>query len=145
MLALSGREQLDPLPGLALAQLRADLQGSGAVAGGPVPHLESAGPLILLGHPAGTLHYEVDGGDLVRTLLDGAGLPASRRVVLQGATTWSWAELSPGLVVVEIGFIRHATTLAHAAARPLPVRYPGREEHHAILVALRGAVRVQGW
>ena len=53
MLALSGHEQLDPVAGLALAQLRSDLQGSRAVAGAPFPSLESAGPLVLLGHSTG--------------------------------------------------------------------------------------------
>lgn len=145
MLALAAHEQLDPVAGLALAQLRADLQGAGAVAGAPYPRLEAAGPLVLLGHPAGTIRYELGGGDLVRTLLDAAGRPQGRRVVLRGATAWSWAQPSPGLVAVEIGFPRHATPLIHAAAGPLPVRHPSREERLAVTVALRGGVRVQAW
>ncbi len=141
--AAAAREQLDSDPGVALAMLRADLQASVGTAGGGLPGVPSPLPLILVGHPAGTVRYEVDGDDLVRTVTAPSGVPGGRlRLLHRGVLLWSEED---GVVTVRLAYPRHRGAQLRAAGSARPERAQETVATATITVTPRGGYRVQGW
>jgi prepilin-type N-terminal cleavage/methylation domain-containing protein len=142
--AAAAREQLDPDPAVALAMLRADAQSAAGAAGVFAPGHESPGPLELVGHPAGTVRWEIAGGDLVRSVLDPAGRPQGRLLLLRDAGYWGWSE-ERGLLTARVGYRRHRAPQLRAAGSARPERAPETVELATLTVAWRGGTRHQRW
>lgn len=142
--ALAGREARDPMPGRALAQLRADVLGSSGVASPSLPlGLGSTGALTLTGHPAGTVRWERDGAALLRTLLDpGSGKVIQRRRWLRPLTTWRWSRAG-SLLTIEVGYRRHMRTRVATSHRLGTAA--SLEERASLVLAQRGAPRRDRW
>ena len=143
-MAHSARRALEPVADIALKQIRADVRAAARV---PAFDNEwSWEPLVLLGHPAGTVTYERMGTDLVRTVDAGGASEPVERLVLQGVSIWRW-RLSPGvpspLVEIELGRreIPRFALLAAAGQReaPNPVT-----RSRLLAISLRQAGRT-GW
>ncbi len=107
-LAGAAREARAPLAPLAAATLRSDLRASAGAAPHPlaVPGspLWVSDPLVLLGHPAGTVVYAREGDRLVRRVLPAAGGVPSERDLLRDVTVWGWRLPAAGLVEVRATF-----------------------------------------
>jgi hypothetical protein len=135
-LALAAQQALDPLPELALGQLRADLLAASGVAGGEV--LWSRGRLRLFDHPAGRIDFLLVDGQILRRvrLEDGS---QEERVLLSGVVTWRWRQPYPGLdlVQVEVGYRRHERlrSVDRGKGEILPV---ARERRRRLEVSPRG-------
>ncbi len=143
-MAHSARQALQPVAAIALKQIRADVRASGKVpAFGNEWNWE---PLVLLGHPAGTVTYGRAGSDLVRTVDTGAASEPVERIVMQAVSVWRW-RLNPDvpltLVEIELGQrqIPRFALLAAAGQReaPIPVTHS-----HLLAVRPRQAGRT-GW
>lgn len=142
-LSHSARRALEPAAILALKQIRADVRSSARV---PSRDFEwNWAPLVLAGHPAGTLRYEKLGSELVRGLSGGPG--AGERVVMRGVDVWRW-RLVRGmplpLVEIDLGY-RETPRLGLLVAggqreAPLPVL-----RRHLISVSPRQAGGKRGW
>lgn len=100
---------------LVLRQLRADLRASAGVADGE--DLWSREPLVLAGHPAGALRYEVVEGDLQRI----AGVAPAGRVVLPRATLFRWRVHRLGKTAVEVELGRFERQRLQAVTGPAGV------------------------
>ncbi len=118
--AHSARRALEPVAALALEQIRADVRAAAGVTARD--HDWNWAPLVLAGHPAGTVRYEKRGSELVR------GLAGGERTVMRGVKVWRW-RLVRGvplpLVEIELGY-RETPRLGLLAAggqreAPLPV------------------------
>lgn len=141
-LSHSARRALEPAAGLALKQIRADVRASARVQARD--HGWNWAPLVLAGHPAGTVRYQKQGSDLVRDL--SGGLAAGERMVLRGVDVWRW-RLVRGvplpLVEIDLGYREIPRLSPAAGARreaPLPVR-----RRHLISVSPRQAEGRRGW
>jgi prepilin-type N-terminal cleavage/methylation domain-containing protein len=142
MLADTAAEQVEsPLP-LAVARLRADVLGSASFSA-----LQDN--LLLEGHPAGSVLYELAGDELRRIVLDAADEracePAGESVLLRGVAGWRCSEVGPRLLAVTIRYRRRAVRPS-----PLPTlpahRGPSREERtETLLLAPRGAGLGESW
>ena len=102
-MAHSARRALDPVGTLAVKQIRADVRASAAATA--LDFEWSWQPLILTGHPVGTVSYLRQGSDLVRRV---PGDPDPiERIVLRGVRTWRWrlrADVPLPLVEIELGY-----------------------------------------
>ncbi len=143
-MAHSARQAMEPVAPIALKQIRADVRASGSVPA--FDHEWNWQPLVLLGHPAGTVVYERTGSDLVRTVDRGAGSEPAERLVLSAVSVWRW-RLSPAaplpLVEIELGQrqIPRLTLLAAAGQREAPIPVT---RSHLIAVSPRQAGK-SGW
>lgn len=81
-------------------QLRYDLQEARWPLG--ATDFWQSGPLALGGLPAGTVVYQRQGNELVRTVLDAAGQPGVPRRLATDVQQWRWRSPQPGLVDVEL-------------------------------------------
>ena len=91
----------DPQPQLAVQLLRSDIQRSKRI----LPPL--AGNRLSLELPDGSrIDYEKEFDLLFRSIADPDGEELGRRAVFGGVRLWSWQEISPGLVEVEVAFQR---------------------------------------
>ena len=135
----SARRALEPAATLALEQIRADVRASARVAARGYEW--NWAPLVLAGHPAGTVRYEKRGSELVRSLA------AGERAVLRGVNVWRWRlvrGLPLPLVEIDLG-TRETPRLGLLAASgtreaPLPVL-----RRHLISVSPRQAGGKPGW
>lgn len=137
---LSGREQRNPVVPVTAGRLRADIQASAAATspGGPTA------PLLLTGHPAGAVRYELVAHELLRSVLDDGGRLRSRRPLLRGVTAWRWRS-DGGVVSVEVDFRREVAVAARAAGGALPRGPSFRAASIRLTCALRGRTRVNRW
>lgn len=141
-MAHSARRALEPALEIALKQLRADVRAAARVPA--LDHAWSWEPLILIGHPAGTVTYERLDGDLVRSV--GGGPEAGRRAVMRSVSVWRW-RLAPDaplpLVEIELGHreIPRFALLAAAGQREAPIPVT---RSHLLAVSPRQAGRT-GW
>lgn len=107
-LAGAAREARAPLAPLAAATLRSDVQASAGVAPHPlaVPGstLWLSDPLVLFGHPAGSVVYAREGDRLVRRVLPPGGGAPSERDLLRDVAVWGWRLPAAGLVEVRTAF-----------------------------------------
>ncbi len=140
----SARQALEPVADIALKLIRADVRSAGRV---PIlDHEWSWEPLVLLGHPAGTVTYERTDGDLVRTVDAGDGSEPGERVVMRSVSIWRW-RLAPDaplpLVEIELGRreIPRFTLLAAAGQREAPI--PVTRSH--LLAISPRQVSKRGW
>lgn len=110
LLADSAREVRDAPASLILARLRGDIMASGGFLA-PQGPAWSSGPLVLTGHPQGSVQYEWVGKDLHRSVLDAFGNPDDEAVVWRGLTDWAWRPV-PGwtaqLVEIDVSYRRFA-------------------------------------
>ncbi len=143
-MAHSARQALEPVAAIALKQIRADVRASGRV---PALDYEwSWEPLVLLGHPAGTVIYERVDSDLVRIVDAGAAAEPVERVVMGALSVWRW-RLAPGtplpLVEIELGQreISRFALLAAAGQREAPIPVT---RSHLLAVSPRQAGK-RGW
>ncbi len=143
-MAHSARQALEPVAVLALKQIRADVRAAGRVPAGDFEW--NWGPLVLLGHPAGTMRYEKVGTDLVRTVVGGTS-GGGRRIVMREVSIWRW-RLSRGaplpLVEMELGHqeIPRLGLLAAAGQREAPIPVI---RSHRVAVSPRQAGGRSGW
>ena len=91
---------LEPVPDLAIDQLRADLRLAVGVER-PLFGGWERGPLELLGHPAGPVVYDALGGRLVRRIERDEG--GGERPLLE-VTAFRWRVATSGAVDVEISY-----------------------------------------
>jgi prepilin-type N-terminal cleavage/methylation domain-containing protein len=107
-LAGAAREARAPLAPLAAATLRRDVQASARSAPHPlaVPGstLWLSDPLVLVGHPAGSVVYAREGDRLVRRVLPPDGGEPRERDLLRDVTVWGWRLPAAGLVEVHAAF-----------------------------------------
>jgi prepilin-type N-terminal cleavage/methylation domain-containing protein len=107
-LAGAAREARAPLAPLAAATLRGDVQSSAGVAPHPLATPGSplwlSDPLVLLGHPAGSVVYALEGDRLVRRVLPAGGGEPRERDLLRDVTVWGWRLPAAGLVEVHAAF-----------------------------------------
>lgn len=123
-LAGAAREARAPLAPLAAATLRRDVRASAGVAPHPLAIPGSpvwlSDPLVLRGHPEGSVVYALEDDRLVRRVLPPDGGAPRERDVLRDMTVWGWRLPAPGLVEVRVAF-----------APPAP---PGGLRHRRFLV-----------
>lgn len=143
-MAHSARKALEPVAPIALKQIRADVRACSQV-----PAFDRQWnwePLVLLGHPAGTVTYERVGSDLVRRVDAGAGSEPAERLMMSAVSIWRW-RLSPNaplpLIEIELGQreIPRLTLLAAAGQREAPISVT---RSHLIAVNPRQSGRT-GW
>lgn len=107
-LAGAAREARAPLASLAATTLRRDVRASAGVAPHPlaVPGspLWLSDPLVLRGHPDGSVVYALEGDRLVRRVLPPGGGAPRRRDLLRDVTVWGWRLPAAGLVEVRAAF-----------------------------------------
>lgn len=127
-LAGAARDARAPLASVATATLRRDVRASAGVAPHPlaVPGspLWLSDPLVLLGHPAGSVVYALEGDRLVRRVLPAEGGEPRQRDLLRDVTVWGWRLPAAGLVEVRAAFappappggLRHRRFLAGTTA-----------------------------
>lgn len=138
-LSHSARRALEPAATLALEQIRADVRASASVPAGD--HEWNWAPLVLVGHPAGTVRYEKQGSELVRSLAGG------ERIVMREVNVWRWRRVRGvplPLVEIELGH-RETPRLRRRIAggqreAPLPIL-----RSHLISVSPRQAGGKRGW
>lgn len=136
MLTAAAAEQTDaPMP-LVLARIRGDVRASGGF-----DVVEDR--LYLLGHPAGTVVYERDGGELRRTVLDQHGLILGSSPALRGVTQWSCGPIGTRLLLVTVGHDR--SPLRTGVLPQMPRQHKPDERTESILVAPRGAGLGLSW
>ena len=140
----SARQALEPVAAIALKQIRADIRSSTEVpAYGSAWNWE---PLILLGHPNGTVSYKKLGDDLVRIVSRGSVTEPASRIILRSVSVWRW-RLNPEaplpLVDIELGQreIPRFALLAAAGQREAPIPVT---RSHLMAVSPRQARRT-GW
>jgi hypothetical protein len=139
----SAAEQLDPLVPLVVARIRDDVQQSSGYT--VLPPLGPTDQLVLLGHPGGTLVYQKQGADLVRTRLDEEGVTTETRLVLRDVVGWQVDAQAAQLLRFELRYRVHA-----ARRSPLPT-VPGqrgptsRVRTEAFFFALRGGGLGTSW
>lgn len=111
-LAGAAREARAPLAPLAAATLRGDVQASARIAPHPLAipgsTLWLSDPLVLVGHPAGSVVYAWEGDRLVRRVLPPGGGEPRERDLLRDVTVWGWRLPAAGLVEVHAAFARPA-------------------------------------
>lgn len=91
----------DPQPQLAVQLLRSDIQRSKRI------HSPLAGARLSLELPDGSrIDYEREFDRLYRSIANPDGEQLGRRAVFGGIKLWSWQEISPGLVEVEVAYQR---------------------------------------
>lgn len=141
-MAHAARRVFDPVASLALRQIRADVRMAANVVASDFEWTWD--PLVLTGHPIGTVRYEKAGTDLVRKI---TGQPGGGRVVLQQVTVWRWrldrATRSP-LVTIELGY--HETPrlglLTSGGQREAAILLSRK---HRVAVSPRQARTKRGW
>jgi prepilin-type N-terminal cleavage/methylation domain-containing protein len=133
------REQTEAPITLVLARLRNDILSAATFQ-------VSAGTLILLGHPSGTVTWDRQGDRLVRGV-DGAAAP-----VLLNVTGWTAASFSPGptgapLVSVEIRYNAPNVRRRRLVSEAVQGTGPGWEERSESLLLLPrgGGRRERAW
>ena len=137
-MAHSARQALEPAAQLALKQIRADVRAAAGVA--TPDDLWSWQPLVLVGHPAGTVVYRRAGDELVREV--GGG----QRSVLRAVSVFRWrlARSAPlPLVEIELGHreVPRFALLTSAGQREAPIP---TTRSHLLAVAPRRSAR-SGW
>ena len=135
----AARQALEPVAQLALRQIRADVRAAAGAAA--QDHEWSWLPLVLTGHPAGTVVYRREGDALVREI-GGRG----RRVVLRSVSVFRWrlARAAPlSLIEIELGHreIPRFALLAAAGQREAPIPFT---RSHLLAVNPRQSAR-SGW
>lgn len=145
-LAHSARRALEPTAAIALDQIRADVRASRGILASDFEWTWD--PLVLSGHPAGTVRYEKRGAELVRRIFDRYGTPqGSGRVILLEVTVWRWRldRTAPlPLAEIELGH-RETPPLGRLAAggqREAPISL---NRSHLISVSPRQAGGKRGW
>lgn len=143
----TAREALNPLEGIAVRMLRNDVHGSrGILSPPPFPGFWSSRPLDLDGHPPGPLRYQVEGGELLRLVLDEHGKVSSRRTVLHGAVALRWRPLGPGLLQLELSYRRTRLGASWRLGDGNRREAPDESlETEGLVLALREAPRGAGW
>jgi len=94
------RHVADPQLGSLSTTLRRDIHRSSAVVH-PAPSWDE-GPLDLASWDGGQIRYTLQGEALVREALVSGGGPASRRVIVNGVSSWWWRMVTPQLVEVKV-------------------------------------------
>ena len=138
MLADAAAEQVEsPLP-LAVARLRADIVGAASFT-----LLDDR--LLLEGHPAGTVLYEMTGDELRRIVVDAAGEPLGESVLLRGVAGWRCSEAGPRLLAVAIRYRRRAVRPSPLPVLPAHRGASSEERTETLLLAPRGAGLGGSW
>lgn len=143
-MAHAARQALEPVAATALKQIRADIRASESVPA--FDHEWSWEPLVLRGHPAGTVTYQRTGSDLMRIVNAGSSSETSERLMMRAVSIWRW-RLSPGaplpLVEIELGHreIPRLALLAAAGQREAPIPLP---RSHLVAASPRQTGRT-GW
>jgi prepilin-type N-terminal cleavage/methylation domain-containing protein len=133
----SAAEMLDNPTTLAVARLRNDVVSSSRFL--IIPILDTGGyRLILTGHPAGTVVYEVAGTDLVRRVFDGLGVEVGQGVALRGVATGHFVPTAvpeTPLLKIEVAYAVH-----RGRRSPLPTvpgtRGPKAKAHMEVMFLL---------
>lgn len=146
MVAAGSARELDDFPAaFAPGHLRADLQRATAAGGsGPVAAGGWSRRALLLTGPGRSIRYEKVANELHRVDL-GAAAATNRRTVMTRVISFRWRRLAPGLVEVELTYLRPAELSAlELGGRPDPSLPPLREELF-LRQALRGAIQERRW
>lgn len=133
----SAAEMLDNPTTLAVARLRNDVVTSSRFL--IIPILDTGGyRLILTGHPAGTVVYEVAGTDLVRRVFDGLGVEVGQGLALRGVETEHFVPTAvpeTPLLKIEVAYAVH-----RGRRSPLPTvpgtRGPKAKAHTEVMFLL---------
>jgi type II secretory pathway pseudopilin PulG len=138
-MAHSARQALEPAAQLALKQIRADVRAASGVAA--TDNEWSWQPMVLVGHPMGTVVYERLGDELVRKVGGGGARSVMRSV---SVFRWRLSRSAPlPLVEIELGHreIPRFGLLAAAGQREAPIPVT---RSHLLAINPRQSAR-NGW
>lgn len=97
-------EILDPLPHHTLQLLRNDLQSAKQIV--PPTSTLPGRPLDLVLSNTSKIRYERFAGEFLRSQIDASGQPSSTLLLLQRVINWTWSEIQPGLVEIQLDYQR---------------------------------------
>ena len=134
------RRAQDPVVTVTLAQLRKDLEESSKTL--TTSPIWTNGALALEGDPAGTVLYQQNDHDLVRSVLAADGTVKSSRTMLRPVADWRWRTVQSDLVDVEIEVELHDPV---PRLRTTPAELKVKTRTLSLRVALRGFPRTRRW
>ncbi len=145
-MAHSARQALEPVAEIALEQIRADVRAAGSV---PARDYQwNWRPMILLGHPVGTVRYERRGRDLVRrVIVQGDPEAGGERTVMREVTIWRWRvrrEAPLQLIEIELSHREISRFGPLTGAGQREVQIPTSRSHVIAVSPRRGGGR-SGW
>lgn len=146
LLMAASREARDPVVEIAIRQLRNDIQGSGSVDNNGLPTPWSSQPMVLRGHSRYTeIRYERTSDlRLVRTVRDQDKDRGFSRDLLQGVTSWRWADLG-GLVSLQVSIRQQAWRGDPLNPSPEDLATQPLSDLQWLNFALRGRGLAEGW
>ncbi len=136
-------ETLDPLPHHALQLLRNDLQGAKQIL--PPSSTLPGRPLDLVLGNNSKIRYEKTGGEFFRVQLDAAGQPKNTMRLLSRVMNWTWTEAQPGLVDIQIDYLRREISPLRRSGLPNLKTSVTVLEPLRLRVALRGIPGKNSW
>jgi hypothetical protein len=136
-------EVVDPLPHHTLQLLRNDIRGAKQII--PPASTLPGRPLDLVLSDNSRVRYEKTGGEFLRSQLDATGEPSNTMHLLPRVMNWTWSELQPGLVDIQVDYLRREIS---------PIRRAGLSRLKAsvtvleplrLRVAMRGIPGKESW
>jgi prepilin-type N-terminal cleavage/methylation domain-containing protein len=152
LLKRSSAEQINPVPALIAAQLRADIQTARGV--GSFAPLGSYDRLELFRFPEGRLRYELVDENLERTVWDGEGNLVGTRVVAHDVRRFVWFATDSGMLLGDSGLPLLVVEVIVPMARaprgpslldPLRRRTTSAQQSIVVVAAARGGGKSRGW
>ena len=134
---------VDPLPHHALQLLRNDLQGAKQVIP-PSTNLPGRPLDLVLGNNS-RVRYEKTNGDFLRTQLDASGQPTNTMYLLPRVMNWTWSEIQPGLVEIQVDYLRRTTASVRRSGLPSINAGGTVIEPLRLRVSLRGVAGKESW
>ena len=136
-------EVVNPLPHHTLQLLRNDLQAAKQI----VPPSSSlpGRPLDLVLGDNSKVRYVKMNGELLRSRLDAASDPENTMHLLTRVINWTWSEAQPGLVDVQVDYLRPQISSVRKSGLPNLKRSPMVLEPLRLRIALRGIPGKESW
>lgn len=127
-----------PLPQLFARLLRRDAQGAkGIFSPRPTWTIE---PLVLEAPDGTRVRYQRDSGDINRLLFNDSNELVNSRTLMQNVDSWQWRRLAPGLVEVQIVYLKPRVPTSSLAPGLARLREGGVEPE---ILTLRYALRAR--
>lgn len=127
-----------PLPQLFARLLRRDAQGAmGIFAPRPTWTIE---PLVLEAPDGTRIRYQLDTGEIQRQLFNESNELINSRTLVRNVTSWQWRRLAPGLLEVQIAYLKPRAPTSNLAPGLARLREGGVEPE---ILSLRYALRAR--
>lgn len=127
-----------PVPQLFARLLRRDAQGAMSIfAPRPTWTVE---PLVLEAPDGTRVRYQRDGGNIDRQLFDDSNELINSRTLMQNVRSWQWRRLAPGLVEIQIAYMKPRAPTSALAPGLARLREGGVEPE---ILSLRFALRAR--